>query len=385
MKKVAILLTTFCALIPFFTLQAQEVFDREEFIKVKVLTVISEEEKTLPGTNIQSTQQTLEVEILDGENKGEVVTLQNDYIPLDKGDTAFVRHLIRSEDGVEFYTVSDPNRLPALLFFVALFVAVVFIFGGWQGIRGLLSLLGSFLVIMYVLLPGILKGIPPLLLSIGVSSIIIVVGSYITHGFNKTTSSAVIGMIITVVFTGIMAYLSVIFTYLTGFESEEATYLNFSTDGNLDFVGLLLGGIMIGLLGVLYDVAIGQAVSVEELHSVGPHLSKKTIYKRALRIGREHIGALVNTLAIAYVGASLPLLLFFYSSSASALLTINREMFAVEIIRTMIGSIGLVLAVPITTLVAVFILVKEKPGASAEDVEKEKEALLKHSGHEHAH
>ena len=117
---------------------------------------------------------------------------------------------------------------------------------------------------------------------------------------------------------------------------------------------------MIGVLGILYDVAIGQAISVEELRRAGPHLQKTTIYKRAIRMGREHIGALVNTLAIAYVGASLPLLLLFYSSKADLSWTLNKEIFATEIIRTMIGSIGLILAVPISTFFAVWILGKRE-------------------------
>lgn len=386
MKKLLISLFVIGACSMALPLYAQElIHDTETIVKAKVLEVSATEEKNMPGTNLTSRHQTLKAEILEGEREGEVVTVNNDYIQLKKGDTFFLRHLIRGDDGREFYSVRDPNRLPALLFFVVLFVAAVFIFGGWQGIRGLVSLLGSLLIILYVLLPGILKGFPPLLLSIGVSSIIIVVGSYITHGLNKTTTSAVIGMICTVVFTGFMAYLSVIYTYLTGFESEEATYLNFSTNGNLDFVGLLLGGIMIGLLGVLYDVAIGQAVSVEELNSVGPHLSRRTIYMRAIRIGREHIGALVNTLAIAYVGASLPLLLLFFASESATLLTINKEIFATEIIRTMIGSVGLVLAVPITTLISVMMLVKRKEGDPEHAAEEEKDLDAQPHRHTHRH
>jgi len=140
---------------------------------------------------------------------------------------------------------------------------------------------------------------------------------------------------------------------------------------------------MIGLLGVLYDVAIGQAISVEELHHIAPHIPRRNIYLRSLRIGREHIGALVNTLAIAYVGASLPLLLLFSQSSGSFLELANREVFATEILRTLIGSIGLVLAVPITTLLAVWILIKKpREDVSTEKLEKEKHAL-EHFEHHH--
>jgi uncharacterized membrane protein len=153
----------------------------------------------------------------------------------------------------------------------------------------------------------------------------------------------------------------------SGFTSEEATYLNFDTRGSIDFVGLLLGSMMIGLLGVLYDAAISQAVAVEELFAMGTNDGERAnarhVFARAMRIGREHIGALVNTLAITYVGASLPLILLFEESQLNFWVTVNQEVFATEIVRMMIGSIGLILAVPITTLVAVYMLAGRKASA----------------------
>jgi uncharacterized membrane protein len=136
------------------------------------------------------------------------------------------------------------------------FLILLFIFGGVQGVRGLASLLGSLVLIFYVLLPGILGGYSPILASIGVSSLIIIAGSYITHGFNKTTSAAVIGMILTVLVTGLGAYYAIHAGNFSGYTSEENVYLNFNTSGAISMVGLLFGGIMIGLLGVLYDIAI---------------------------------------------------------------------------------------------------------------------------------
>jgi uncharacterized membrane protein len=144
---------------------------------------------------------------------------------------------------------------------------------------------------------------------------------------------------------------------------------------------------MIGLLGALYDAAIGQAVAVEELSHIAPHVPRKKIYERAMRMGREHIGALVDTLAIAYVGTSLPLLLLFYqSASEHYLVTINREIFATEIVRTMVGSIGLIFTVPITTMVAVAMLKKDN-GESADPlkVKEEEGKIEKISGHMHSH
>lgn len=388
MKKFFILIFSFIlASQPLFAFaqSGELVSDKVETVRAKVLDILNQEVKDIPGTDVKSNFQTIQVVILEGTEKNKTVTVDNDYLSLKKGEVFYLMHTTNSLDGRDYYSVSEPYRLPSVLFFVFLFVVLVFIFGGIQGIRGLVSLIGSFVLILYVMLPGILHGYSPIIMSLAVSALIIVVGSYITHGFNKTTSSAVIGMIVTVLFTGFLAYVAVHITRLSGFANEEAVYLNLDTRGSIDFVGLLLGGILIGLLGVLYDVAIGQAISVEELHHVAPHLSRKIIFNRALRIGREHIGALVNTLAIAYVGVSLPLLLLYLKSSdASLSLTLNRELFSTEIIRTMIGSIGLVVAVPITTLISVWILMRtrETEDVTPEKLQKEKEAI-EHLGHHH--
>lgn len=362
------------------------VLDKVDIVKAQVLEILKEGVKNVPGTNVRSQNQTIRVKVLEGNEKDQIITVDNDYLNLDVGEIFYLRHGYGGLDGSNYHSVDEPYRLPSVLTLVGIFIIAIFAFGGIQGVRGLISLIGSFLLIMYVLLPGILHGHSPLLITIGVSSLIIIVGSYITHGFNKTTSSAVLGMVITVIITGLLAVWSVHFTRLSGFGSEEVVYLNLNTKGSLDVVGLLLGGIMIGLLGVLYDVAIGQAISVEELIRIAPHVPKKTIYKRAIRIGREHIGALVNTLAIAYVGASLPLLLLFTQTSTASLANIaNREIFATEIVRTMIGSIGLILAVPITTIVSVWLLTRRNRDATHIDkviIEKEVHAL-EHVGHKH--
>ena len=366
--------------------KAQElVQDQISVMRAKVVEVVNQAEKILPWNETKIQSQTLKVEILEGDEKGQEIIFDNDYVMLKAGDSFYLSRSTQFE-GKEIYSVHDPDRAPMLFLFAIIFIILVLVFGGIQGFRGLLSLAGSLLVILFVLLPAIMKGFSPLLVSIGVSSIIIIFGSYITHGFNKTTSSAVFGMIATVIITGVMAYFAVYSSYLTGVVDDEAAYLNFNTVGGIDLVGLLMGAIMIGLLGVLYDVAIGQSISVEELHTIAPHVGRWEIYKRAIRIGREHIGALVNTLAIAYVGASLPLLLLFYSSAdANFLMIINREVFATEIIRILIGSIGLVLAVPITTLLAVLMLIKKEERQLPAEVLAKEEIALTHFEHEHKH
>ena len=345
-------------------------------VKAVVLAITNQQVKQVPGTDVKSSYQDLTVRILDGDEAGKEVGVASDFLNLKVGEEFYLIKTVHADNGSELYSVSEPYRLPAVFFFIGLFALCVVVFGGMQGLRGLISLAGSMALIFFVLLPGILHGYSPILVSFGVAALIIILGSYVTHGFNKTTSVAVLGMIVTVLLTGALAYCAVNSSRLSGFATEESVYLNLDTRGAIDFQGLLLGGILIGLLGILYDGAIGQAVSVEELHHIGPHLSRGTIFKRALRIGREHIGALVNTLAIAYVGVSLPLLLLFYSGqSADFFMTLNREIFATEVIRIVIGSIGLVLAIPITTVLAVFILVKPVVGITKENIKEETKAV----------
>ncbi len=337
--------------------QAEVMPDTTSIVKSRVLEVSGSHATTIPGTDTTANVQTLKIEILEGEKHGEVVTFENDYAQLEVGDLFYLRHITNSIDHSEFYTVSDPYRLNVLIGLAIVFIIILFLFGGMQGVRGLLSLGGSLVLIFYLLLPGILAGYSPVLVSVGVATLIIIVGSYITHGFNKTTTTAVLGMLTTVVVTGIAAYLVIDAAHLTGYTSEENVYLNFDTRGGIDMVGLLFSGIMIGLLGVLYDIAIGQAIVVEELLSAGTTLTRLEVYRRAIRIGREHIGALVNTLAIAYLGVALPLMLLIaHSSTASLGVMLNSEMFATEIVRILMGCIGLVLCVPITTLIASYML-----------------------------
>lgn len=336
-----------------FSLASPALADRS-VVKAEVLEIISVEQEPI-SDNLMSTVQTVLISIKEGSEKGKEVEMVNDYTPLREGDSIYI---VSNIDGQEsHYSLYEVNRMPVVIFFGILFLLLVFVFGGIQGLRGLLSLAGSLLLIVFVFLPNILHGASPVLISIIVSSIIIIFGSYVTHGFNRTTSSAVIGMIITVVITGLLAHFAVGAARLNGLGDENALYLSVNIGQDINLLGLLLAGIIIGLLGVLYDTAISQSISVEELIRISPTSDKKHIYKRALRIGREHIGALINTLAIAYVGASLPLFLLFYSDNSVAhSVSINNEIFVTEILRTFVGSIGLVLAVPITTFLAVQML-----------------------------
>jgi uncharacterized membrane protein len=329
--------------------------EHEYLEKAIVVDASASQGEVVAGTTIHEQTQTVTMHVLSGPDTGTTTSFTNNFTQVRVGQLVYIRHTTGG-DAPDMWSISDPYRIPVLEGLAAVFLLLVLLFGGLPGIRGIASLAGSLVLIFYVLLPGIYAGYSVVLLSIGVSSLIIIVGSYITHGFNRTTTAAVIGMVATVLITGAGAYYVVHLANLSGYTTESNVYLNFDTSGKIDMIGLLFGGIMIGLLGVLYDIAIGQAVSIEELVRAGAHYTRATVYKRGMRIGREHIGALINTLAIAYVGASLPLLLLFNDQSVGAEYIVNSELFATEIIRILIGSIGLILAVPITTAVAAYML-----------------------------
>lgn len=336
---------------------AQELHeDLQGIWQAQVIEVLSVEPRVRSG--VEDTVQTLSAQLLDGPQAGQVIEIKNDYLQLKPGQKFFVNYLV-DIDGRIIYSVRDIDRRGPIYWLLGLFIAVVVAFGGRQGVRAIISLVGSFLAIIYILLPLLISGYSPIIVSSVVGGIILFCAIFFTHGFNKQSLVAFSGTFIGVVLTAVMAIIAVAGTDLTGFASEEAVYLNFTTDGIINFKGLLLGGIMIGVLGVLDDIAVTQVAVVAELKRIAKNLSPLEIFKRSIVVGREHVSALVNTLVLAYAGVSLPLLLWFSTSDASFTMIINEELFATEIVRTIVGSIGLILTVPITTLLAVYLLKEE--------------------------
>jgi len=257
------------------------------------------------------------------------------------------------------YFILDFIRRPAIGFLFIIFIVLVLVITKKQGIMSILGMGFSFLVIFYFILPKILSGADPVGASILGSLLIIPVSFSLSHGLNKKTIAAVIGTLIALIITGVLADLFVKLGYLTGYASEEASFLEISHYGLINMRGLLLAGILIGVLGVLDDIAVSQAAIVFQLKKTNKNLTLDTIYKKAMLIGEDHIASMVNTLVLVYTGASLPLLLLFLNNSQSFLTILNYEIVAQEIIRTLVGSIGLILSVPITTFISVM-MVKEK-------------------------
>jgi uncharacterized membrane protein len=258
------------------------------------------------------------------------------------------------------YIIQDLERGRPLLVLAALFVGAVVAFGRWQGVRSLIGLGLSFLVIIIFVVPAILRGHSPVLVAVTGAMAIMLISLYLSHGVGPKTTAAVVA---TALALGLTAALSIAFvaaSSLTGLASEEAQFANFAV-GGLSLQGLLLAGIIIGGLGVLDDVTMSQASLVAELHQANPTAGMAALVAGALRVGRDHIAATVNTLFLAYAGAALPLLILFVTGQDSLGTVATTEVVAVEVVRALCGSVGLIAAVPLTTVLAALVATEAPP------------------------
>jgi uncharacterized membrane protein len=263
-----------------------------------------------------------------------------------------------------YYNIQDPERGRPLLVLVALFVAAVVAFGRWQGIRSLLGLGLSFVVIVSFVVPAILRGHSPVLVAVTGAMAIMLLSLYLSHGTGPKTTAAVVGTALALGLTALLAITFVAAASLTGLD-EEALDANFAV-GGLSLRGLLLAGIIIGGLGVLDDVTMSQASLVTELHQANPTAGTAALVGGALRVGRDHIAATVNTLFLAYAGAALPLLILFVTGQHSLGTVATTEVVAVEVVRALCGSVGLIAAVPLTTVLAALVATEEPAQAPAQ-------------------
>jgi uncharacterized membrane protein len=256
------------------------------------------------------------------------------------------------------YFIADFRRSTPLLVLTALFIAVVVSFGRFQGVRALFGLVLTFGVILLFMVPALLDGTNPLTVAIVGSVVIMIATLYLSHGFTAKTTAAVVGTALALLVTGLLAVIFVGLANITGLASEEARMANFQA-GGLSLRGLLLAGIVIGGLGVLDDVTMTQASAVFQLRRANPAAGFRDLVTGALAVGRDHVAASVNTLFLAYAGASLPLLILFAGSPESLGNVVATETVAVEIVRTLVGSIGLIAAVPLTTSLAALLVLDD--------------------------
>ncbi|MFA5945700.1 MAG: YibE/F family protein [Patescibacteria group bacterium] len=330
------------------------------YVRGKVLDIIAEGERDLGDGSIDR-YQTVSVEFLSGTEAKKVVTIEFTAMKpgfeqkkLYKGETI----VVGQTDDVRgrTYYVQDAFRLPIVAVFLILFFVLATVFGRGQGARSVLGLGVSLLILMVFVVPRIFAGESPLLICAIGSSIIAVVSILLAHGLHRRSFVALLATLLALVMAFIFASLAVHFTTLSGSGTEEAVFLQLNYLSGIDLRGLLLGGMVIGALGVLDDVTTAQVAAIEEIHNADASLDARELYARGSSVGREHIASLVNTLALAYVGASFPIFLLFSAPDNPPLwVLLNSEQIMEEAVRALVGGSALILAVPISTAFAAFI------------------------------
>ncbi|MFF1686205.1 MULTISPECIES: YibE/F family protein [unclassified Streptomyces] len=259
------------------------------------------------------------------------------------------------------YSVTDVNRRLPMAVLAGIFALAVVVVGRLRGVMALVALAVSFMVLTFFILPAILQGSNPLVVAVVGASAIMLIALYMCHGLTARTSVAVLGTLVSLLLIGVLGSGFIDWAALTG-NTDDNTGLIHGLYPHIDMSGLLLAGVIIGSLGVLDDVTVTQTSAVWELHQADPTMGRRALYRAGIRIGRDHIASVVNTLVLAYAGAALPLLLLFSIAQSSVGTVANSELVAEEIVRTLVGSIGLVASVPLTTALAALVVSADRPG-----------------------
>nr|WTB32415.1 YibE/F family protein [Streptomyces sp. NBC_00830] len=307
------------------------------------------------------------VEVTTGHDKGRTfVEIVQPDAPrqLHEGQGVIVAYAPDAPHDLQ-YSVTDVDRKFPMALLAGIFAFAVVVVGRLRGVMALIALAVSFAVLTLFILPAILQGANPLLVAVVGASAIMLIALYMCHGLTARTSVAVIGTLISLLLIGLLGSLFIGWASLTG-NTDDSTGLIHGLYPHIDMSGLLLAGVIIGSLGVLDDVTVTQTSAVWELHQADPTMGARKLYRAGIRIGRDHIASVVNTLVLAYAGAALPLLLLFSIAQSSVGTVANSELVATEIVRTLVGSIGLVASVPVTTVLAALVVSADRTGLGAE-------------------
>jgi len=333
-----------------------------EYLEGKIIEILEEGEINFQGQSQK--YQKLKILVTKGSFKDKEIIVENGSFPTaqvilyHKGDKVMISY-DKGFDGTDVFYVTDYIRINGVVILFILFIIISLLIGSKKGLFSLISMVVSFVILFTFVLPRIQGGRDPVLTSILASIVIIPITFYLSHGFNKKTTVSIFGTFIALVITGILSSIFVNITHLTGTSSEEAMFLQTLGGVQYNLKGLLLAGIIIGTLGVMDDVTVSQTAIVYQLHDLKNNLTFSELFLRSIQVGKDHIASMINTLILVYTGASLPFLLLFVNNPRPVSELINFEFITAEIVRTLVGSIGLILAVPITTYLACF-FVKRK-------------------------
>ncbi|MDQ3931551.1 MAG: YibE/F family protein [Actinomycetota bacterium] len=301
------------------------------------------------------------VDVLSGPDTGttfELDTVEGDYPTFHSGDRVLLGVQEATEGQTNYYIGDFDRRLPLGLL-AAVFVAVVLLVGRGHGLRALIGLGASLLIVTRFIVPAVIAGENPFAVAVVGAFAVMIVTLYLCHGLNAKTSAALVGTAAALGITALLGVTFVTLTRLTGFSSEEASFVRFAIEG-VDVRGLVLAGLVIGALGVLDDVTVAQASTAFAVHDANPEQSWSEVFRRAMNVGRDHIASTVNTLVLAYVGASIVLLVLFSSGGIGFGDIVNSEVVAQEVVTTLVGSLGLISAVPLTTALAAALAARKR-------------------------
>ncbi|MFJ8073477.1 YibE/F family protein [Streptomyces sp. NPDC096176] len=302
------------------------------------------------------------VEVVSGKDKGRTfVEIVQPDAPrqLSEGQGVVVAYAPDAPRDLQ-YSVTDVDREFPMALLAGIFALAVVLVGRMRGVMALIALAVSFAVLTLFILPAILQGSNPLIVAVVGASAIMLIALYMCHGVTARTSVAVLGTLVSLLLIGLLGSLFIGWASLSG-NTDDNTGLIHGLYPDIDMSGLLLAGVIIGSLGVLDDVTVTQTSAVWELHQADPEMGPRALYRAAIRIGRDHIASVVNTLVLAYAGAALPLLLLFSIAQSGVGAVANSELVAEEIVRTLVGSIGLVASVPVTTALATLVVSADRP------------------------
>lgn len=337
--------------------------------KVKVLEIEYDDtaEKRNVSLEADIRYQHLKIEILDGSHKGETMTIRHTierimpgYYIFKAGDKLLIR---ATEDNgkIETVKIQEKVRDSQVYLIVGLFVALLLIIGGIKGLKTLVSLVIAVAMIFFGYIPLIIKGVNPILASLGISIPVVIITLIIISGKNIKTFVAIIGTSLGVIISGILAFIFGNFAHLTGLADDSSISLAYIPQfRNLDYKGILFGTILIGAIGAIMDVAISIASALYEINDLDKNISKKNMIISGMNIGKDMMGSMSNTLILAYVGTTLHLIILFIVYRIRFTEIINLDSIATEIIRAMAGSIGLIITIPVTVVIGTAIYKKKK-------------------------
>jgi len=313
--------------------------------------------------------QTLELTITGGDKIGQIIKLDQSATPQMQlsqyglGEKVFLDQStvqVTPDQSITSWVIADYNRQEPLLVLSFLFVAMVILVGKWRGFWSLVALSLSFLIITFVTVPLLASGWNAIAISILTAAIILPINFYLSHGWQLKTHLAIISTILALVLTSLLAQIFIQAAHLTGLASEEAGFLMVEKPGLINLQSLILAAVIVGALGILDDVTVSQTSVVFELKTANPSFGWRELYLRGMRIGQDHISSMVNTLILVYAGAALPLLLLFSHNLKPIGEIVNLEIISEEIIKTLSGSIGLIFAAPLATIIATLALTQLK-------------------------